>query len=81
MNGVRIYHNENGWIAETAIPLTETQLKAAITFHKNVLMQRAKGWTKEKQESHGKLLNQLNEKTIRHKLIPAYPWEQDRILY
>lgn len=81
MKSVRIYHNEKGWIIETHIPLTITQLKAAIKFHKNIIKERAKAWTKEKQEIYGKLLNQLNEKTIHYRLIGEYPYDKDRILY
>lgn len=65
MKGVRIYHNENGWIVETHIPLSEIQLDAAIKWHKNILFSRMKGWSKEKQESHGKLIAELTPKTIR----------------
>lgn len=80
MKGVRIFYNENGWIVETAIPLSVTQLEAAIKFHKNVMRQRYGNWDKDKQESYGKLLDELTPQSIRHKLIGQYPWEQDRIL-
>lgn len=80
MKGVRIFYNDNGWIVETPIPLSEIQLEGAIKWHKNIILDRMKSYSKEKQEFHGKLLNLLTAKTITHHLIPAYPWEQDRIL-
>lgn len=80
MKNARIFHSENGWIIETPVPLSYPQLEAAIKFHKNIILDRMKSWSKEKQESHGKLLNELTAHTIAHHLLPAYPWEQDRIL-
>lgn len=80
MRGARIYHNTNGWIIETPVPLTETQLKAAIKFHKDVLLDRSKGWSDEKRRVYSALIAGLDEKTIRHKLTSSYPWERDRIL-
>lgn len=79
----RIYHHrEHGWIIETPIGLSPTELDRAIQFHKKVQLDKVRSMKSGDERDRAiRLLELLTTDSIRQSVRPAQDWMQDRIIY
>lgn len=81
-NGLRVYFQEaGGWLIETPIGLTQSQVIAAVKWaRKNFAAQALAYGPGDRRDAIERNLQTLTPQTVQQKLISRYPWERDRIV-
>lgn len=81
-SGPRVYFQETGgWLIETPIGLTQSQIVAAVKWaRKNFAAQAQAYGPGDRRDAIERNLPTLTPQLVQQKLIAAHPWERDRIL-
>lgn len=79
---VRIYHNPTqGWLVDTPIALSATELQNAINYHKKSVLECIRFKRSERKEELMTILRKLSVQTIKQNLVNEYPWQKEKNLF
>lgn len=71
----------HGWVVDTVVGLDPRTIEAVVAYAKRMQLDRVRSWPHgDRREIAMRALAQLTPASIRQNLLPAHPWEQDRIL-
>lgn len=75
------WHPTHGWIVDTIVGLEGVVLAAVVAYAKRMQADRVRSWPRgDRRDDAERALAQLTVENIRQNILPAHPWEQDRII-